>query len=71
VVSNRLARHFAKRLEVVPLDFALEQESSIGICWRDEPLQEASTLEMLQSLRQAALITDPGAKATGKKKGGR
>jgi DNA-binding transcriptional LysR family regulator len=70
VVSNRLARHFAKRLEVGPLDFALGVESSIGMCWRDEPLQEASTLEMLQSLRQAALIPTRGAKTTSKKKAG-
>ncbi len=54
VVSNRLAWHFARRRDVVPLNFALDVGSHIGMCWRDDPLQEASTLQMLQHLRDAA-----------------
>ncbi len=71
VVSNRLARHFAQRQEVVPLDFALGVESSIGMCWRDEPLQEISTLDMLQSLRQVASRTGPADAALKKNRNAR
>lgn len=71
MVSNRLAQHFAKRMEVVSLDFPLGVESAIGMCWRDEPLQDASTLEMLKILRQAASTGVAVDTPVGKKKSGR
>ncbi|MOA27219.1 hypothetical protein D3C78_1480790 [compost metagenome] len=38
----------------MPLDFNLAAEGSIGMCWRDEPHQDSTTLDLLDSLRQAA-----------------
>lgn len=55
-VSNRLARHFAERLQLVTLGFSLEVETPIGMCWREQPLQEASTLDLLRSLRESAKL---------------
>lgn len=54
VASGRVAEHFIARGLLAPLDFELDAEGSIGMCWRDEPLQDSSTLELLDCLRQAA-----------------
>lgn len=54
VASGRVAEHFIGRGLLVPLDFELAAEGSIGMCWRDEPHQDSSTLDLLDSLRQAA-----------------
>lgn len=53
-VSSRLARLFTEHLQLVTLHFVLHVENAIGMCWRDQPLQEAATLDLLQSLRAAA-----------------
>lgn len=53
-VSSRLARYFARRLQVTVLDFELGIENPIGMCWRDEPLQQAPTADVLECLRRAA-----------------
>jgi DNA-binding transcriptional LysR family regulator len=54
VASGRVAEHFIGRGLLVPLDFELAAEGSIGMCWRDEPHQDSSTLDLLDSLRLAA-----------------
>ncbi|KIC79554.1 MULTISPECIES: LysR substrate-binding domain-containing protein [unclassified Pseudomonas] len=54
VASGRVAEHFTARGLVVSLDFELETQGSIGMCWRDEPLMDGSVLDLLDCLRQAA-----------------
>lgn len=54
VASGRVAEHFTGRGLLVPLDFDLAAEGSIGMCWRDEPHQDSITLDLLDSLRLAA-----------------
>ena len=54
VASGRVAEHFHGRGLLRRLDFELEAEGSIGMCWRDEPLIEGAVLDLLESLREAA-----------------
>ncbi len=54
VASGRVAEHFHGRGLLRQLDFPLEAEGSIGMCWRDEPHIETAVLDLLESLRKAA-----------------
>lgn len=54
VASGRVADHFIARGLLAQLDFELDAEGSIGMCWRDEPLQDGSVSDLLDCLRQAA-----------------
>nr|ABD64506.1 putative Lys-R type transcriptional regulator [Pseudomonas alcaligenes] len=56
VASGSVAKHFIARGLLAPLDFELDAEGSIGMCWRDEPLQDSSTQELLDCLRQASRV---------------
>ena len=53
-VSARLADWFDGRGDVVALDFPADVANTIGVVWREQPLQLASTLDMLACLREAA-----------------
>ncbi|MCY1333546.1 HTH-type transcriptional regulator GbpR [compost metagenome] len=52
--SMRVAEHFTRRGLLRSLDFSLEADGLIGMCWRDEQHQDAALLDLLDSLRQAA-----------------
>lgn len=54
VASGGVVSHFIERQLLTPLDFELDAEGSIGMCWRDEPLQDSATQELLDCLRQAS-----------------
>lgn len=54
VASGRVAEHFTNGGLLAPLPFVLDAEGAIGMCWRDEPLQDSTTLDLLDSLRLAA-----------------
>ncbi|MDH4554090.1 LysR family transcriptional regulator [Pseudomonas sp. BN417] len=54
VASGRVAEHFHGRGLLRRLDFELEAEGSIGMCWRDEDHPESAVLDLLDSLREAA-----------------
>mgnify|MGYP003482182420 CR=1 FL=1 len=54
VTSGRVAEHFHARGLVRRLDFELEAEGSLGMCWRDESHTESAVLDLLDSLREAA-----------------
>ncbi|MDT4886583.1 hypothetical protein FQZ97_1229520 [compost metagenome] len=54
VASGRVAEHFHGRGLLRRLDFELEAEGSIGMCWRDEAHPESAVLDLLDSLREAA-----------------
>lgn len=53
-VSAPLAQRFAEAGRLAVLPFKLGAESLVGLCWREEPLQIVSTLELLRSLRTCA-----------------
>ncbi|MFJ4056491.1 LysR substrate-binding domain-containing protein [Pseudomonas sp. NPDC089743] len=53
-VSGRVAEHFHARGLVRRLDFELEAEGAIGMCWRDESHPDTAVLDLLDSLREAA-----------------
>lgn len=53
-ISDSLADHVAKRMDILPLDTRIGARSLVGMCWRDDPLQDAATGDMLQFLRNAS-----------------
>lgn len=52
--SERVAAHFAASGLVISLPFEISAEGSVGMCWRDEPHLDQATMDMLNSLRNAA-----------------
>lgn len=54
VASGRVAEHFHGRGLLCRLDFELEAEGSIGMCWRDEEHPDNAVLDLLDCLREAA-----------------
>jgi len=54
IASGRVAEHFHGRGLLRRLDFELEAEGSIGMCWRDEAHPDSALLDLLDSLREAA-----------------
>lgn len=54
VASGRVAEHFTHRGLVKALDFELDAEGCIGMCWRDEPYIDDAVLEFRECLLKAA-----------------
>ncbi|UTW05898.1 LysR family transcriptional regulator [Pseudomonas benzenivorans] len=59
-VSGRVAEHFTGRGLVKILDFELDGEGMLGMCWRDEPHQDPVVDDLLESLREAARLPATG-----------
>lgn len=54
VASGRIAEHFTHRGLVKALDFELDAEGCIGVCWRDEPYIDNTIVDFRQCLLKAA-----------------
>jgi DNA-binding transcriptional LysR family regulator len=53
-VSGRLSLFFSRHAAINPLPFALDADSSVGLYWRAGQKAPPVTLDMIESLRQAA-----------------
>ena len=54
VASGRVAEHFTHRGLVKALDFEMDAEGSIGVCWRDEPYIDNAVLDFRECLIKAS-----------------
>jgi len=54
VASGRVAEHFTHRGLVKALDFEMDAEGSIGVCWRDEPYIDNAVLDFRECLLKAS-----------------
>lgn len=54
VASGRVAKHFTHRGLVKALDFEMDAEGSIGVCWRDEPYIDNAVLDFRECLIKAS-----------------
>jgi DNA-binding transcriptional LysR family regulator len=54
VASGRVAEHFTRSGLISTLDFEMEAEGYIGICWRDEPYVDSTVLDFRECLIKAS-----------------
>lgn len=54
IASGRIAEHFTHRGLVKALDFEMDAEGCIGVCWRDEPYIDNAVLDFRECLLKAS-----------------
>lgn len=63
VASGRVAEHFTRSGLITTLNFEMEAEGYIGICWRDEPYIDSTVMDFRECLIKAS---QPRDQASGK-----
>ncbi|WP_256578592.1 hypothetical protein [Pseudomonas sp. B28(2017)] len=54
IASGQVAGHFTHRGLVKALNFEMDAEGCIGVCWRDEPYIDNTVVDFRQCLLKAA-----------------
>jgi DNA-binding transcriptional LysR family regulator len=54
IASGRVAEHFTNRGLVKALNFDMDAEGSIGVCWRDEPYIDNAVVDFRECLLKAS-----------------
>lgn len=65
VASGRVASHFTGRGLLHALNFELDAEGSVGMCWRDESHPQSVVLDLLEALRKATKVPIRGTPSLG------